>query len=162
MNQAMIICGRATVFGLNYDGSTDREDNGLGAFGRQTANKTILGASLPVPIIKESIGDHRNAAIAAAIRKEYYTVFVTNRLGKSINLPIVDVGPAVWTHNLCDLTYAAAHYLQTNGADDVTIQLLHNGASIPIKGFPDNTFVVDWQNMISQIPQNENRSDLRK
>ena len=39
------ITGRATIFGLNYDGSVDKSDNGQGFFGYNTRDKSLIGAS---------------------------------------------------------------------------------------------------------------------
>lgn len=113
--------GIATVFGLDYDGKVDKQDNGIGAFGARTANKQIEGVSIPFGTALQWFGrDYRNY-----IRKNKPLVEITNNMGKTVRVPIVDLGPAAWTKNDLDLTYKTARDLQTKGKATVTYKLVN-------------------------------------
>jgi hypothetical protein len=113
--------GIATVFGLDYDGKIDSQDNGIGAFGQKTANKQIEGVSIPFGTALQWFGkDYRNY-----IRKNKPLVEITNNMGKTVRVPIVDLGPAAWTKNDLDLTYKTARDLQTKGKATVTYRLVN-------------------------------------
>ena len=111
------VTGRSTIFGLNFDGSIDPTDNGKGAFGYYTRDKSLIGCSLPIPILEQSIGNDE------AIWEKKFTVSILSHVtGKYLRLvPVVDKGPAVWTGNAIDCTYG------------LTVALGHkdNGLRIP-------------------------------
>jgi hypothetical protein len=129
------VIGRSTIFGLNYNGSIDKGDNGLGYFGYNTRDKSLIGVSLPIPVIDESIGSHKLASVMEEIKTGKYKVRVTHN-NISIIAKIVDIGPAVWTHNAIDLTYGAVRALGIVDNSTVTYSILGpNGGFIPVKGW---------------------------
>jgi hypothetical protein len=146
------LSGWATTFGLqpntvvNDDGTVDvkyydPEDNGWGAFGYNTRDPKLVGGSLPVDVLTQSIGDYiHDPAIIRQIKNGDYKIAVTNANGQTEIVPIVDAGPANWTGNLVDLTWAAQKKLGLSGKDQVDVQLIGPaGATIPIKGFNPGT-----------------------
>jgi hypothetical protein len=144
--------GAATTFGLDYDtGGADPMDKGNGAFGSNTADKNIEGASLPIAVIKNSIGDYQNnPEIYNAIKRGDYKVAVTNDQGVTKVVPIVDAGPAEWTGNAIDLTYRTSHDLNTSGKAKVGYQIIGpDGDTVKIKGFhPHSVERGDWHDHI--------------
>jgi hypothetical protein len=144
--------GWATTFGLdpntivNPDGTVDgkywdKGDNGWGVFGYNTRDPNLIGASLPVDVVKASIGDYtKDPAIISEVKNGNYKVAITNADGKTQVVKLVDTGPANWTGNLVDLTYGATKALKLSGKDMVDVQLIGpNGGTIPIKGFHPST-----------------------
>ena len=159
--------GRATIFGLNYDGSNDPGDNRIGFFtdpstGKpyDTGVKALIGASLPREILMSSFGisdDWKTPEVsdahtltvweqhAGAVRKFALSHNVTLTIDSggfsAQRVKLVDAGPeAVGVNgctigNLIDLTYGAAHALNTKGDAICTIELLVNGAPIEIRGW---------------------------
>ena len=109
--------GPATVFGMNLDGSRDRQDNGVGAWGTRTDNTDIVGVSLPIKVIRDRFGKG-DAAHGRLVE------VVNPRTGATILAPIVDKGPAEWTGNALDLTHRAAHMLGSTGKDDMAYRIL--------------------------------------
>src|SRR5688572_26813612 len=85
--------GPTTVFGLDLDGRRDAQDNGVGAWGHDTANKDIAGVSLPRSVLKEYFGDENKAG-------GRLVQVVNPANGQQLLLPIVDKGPAPWTGNV--------------------------------------------------------------
>jgi hypothetical protein len=140
--------GNATTFGLDYNsGDWDEQDNGKGAFGYNTRDPNLEGASLPISVIKSSIGDYtKDPKIYAAIKRGDYQVNVTGPDGTSRIMHIVDAGPAEWTGNALDLTYKSSHDFNTNGKAKLGYQIIGpDGNPIPIKGFhPDSTSRTSW------------------
>lgn len=149
------VTGRSTIFGLNYSGSIDKGDNGEGFFGYNTRDKSLMGVSLPVSVLDATLGafggnvaklgsravelrpgKYLVASVSRNIKSHIYQVRVTNKSGKQIIADIVDVGPAAWTKNAIDLTYAAARALSTKGDATVTYEILDNGEPMEIKGWP--------------------------
>jgi len=129
------ITGRSTIFGLNYNGSIDRTDNGEGYFGYNTRDKSLIGVSLPIPVVDQSIGNHRLQSVVKSIKNKEYTVHVIYG-DKSIIAPIVDVGPAAWTGNAIDLTYGAVQALSIPDNSIVSYEILNSkGDPIQIKGW---------------------------
>lgn len=95
--------GNATQFGYN-----DPVDNGMGAFGDDTDNKTLKGVSLPQSVVTAALGTSRKSAA----RDTNVLVIAPN--GKKGVFPIVDRGPAMYIYNqnpTIDLTYAAVKEL---------------------------------------------------
>jgi hypothetical protein len=149
------IVGNGTTWGLDYDsGKDDAEDpNPTTAFGFNSHDKDIEGASLPISVIKNSIGDYENDPnIMAAIRRGDYKLAVTNQDGLTKTVPLIDAGPAEWTGNAIDLTYKTAHDLNTGGKAKVGYQLLGpDGQVVPIKGYHQNAIRdTDWTKHINK------------
>lgn len=151
------LSGTATTFGLqpntvvNSDGTVDTKyldpgDKGWGAFGYNTRDPKLVGASLPVDVIKQSIGDYTtDAGLIRQIKDGNYKVVVTNAKGQTETMPLVDAGPANWTGNLVDLTYGATKKLGLTGKDQVSVQLVgQDGNPIEIKGFHPSTIQKGW------------------
>jgi hypothetical protein len=132
-----VCTGEATMFALNWNGSVDRGDNGLGAWGTHTANKTLLGCSLPEGVLIASCGLtgtwQANVGKVGAYLKAHSVQAAVTRNKQTVLCDIVDAGPSRSTHNCIDLTYAVAHQLQTNGKAVVSYQLLADGKPIEIK-----------------------------
>ena len=129
------VTGRSTIFGLNYDGSIDKGDNGEGYFGYNTRDHSLVGVSLPIPVIDHSIGNHKDPRIIHYIKEKSFTVHVTHK-DASIIAPIVDIGPSIWTGNAIDLTYAAVKALGIVDNSTVTYEILDSrGDAIEIKGW---------------------------
>jgi hypothetical protein len=134
--------GRSTVFGLNYDGSTDAQDNGQGYFTDPTTGKPyntrdpkLVGFSLPISVVNQSIGNRWDPQVQARISSGEYKVKATTPDGKSVVGPMVDVGPAAWTGNAIDTTKGAADALGLKDNSRLTYQILDkNNNPIPIQG----------------------------
>lgn len=152
--------GNTTTFGLDYNtGGYDSQDNGKGAFGYNTRDPNLEGASLPIEVIKQSIGDYtRDPKIYAAIKRGDYQVNVTGPDGKSRLIPIVDAGPAEWTGNALDLTYKSSHDFNTGGKAKLGYQIIGpDGGPVLVKGFhPGSISRTNWDDHIGssrkQIP----------
>lgn len=114
---------KATVFGLNMDGSPDQLDNGRGApvLGSiNTANQQVVGAALPIPILRARFGSLK------AARGQFIEVEHPSK-GKSIIAQIVDLGPSneqIKKGIALDLTYKAQHDLDGNGLIDVRFRFV--------------------------------------
>ena len=135
----------STIFGLNYDGSIDRGDNGVGAFenpktGRlyRTANESIIGVSIPIPFYEEtpnlSRSDVENGLATVTIQDqngEYY-----------FNLPVVDLGPGKNGHlirgtdgpHLLDRTYALCQLMKALDNVAITYWIIKNGEPYKVLG----------------------------
>jgi hypothetical protein len=133
------VTGKSTVFGLNYDGSVDREDNGRGAFGYNTRDPLLVGVALPINMVKRTLKDYvTDPKVFKDIQDGKYKVRVTTEDGRSIDAKIVDVGPAEWTGAAIDLTYGATKALGLNDNTNVSYQILGpDGNPMPISGVPD-------------------------
>lgn len=146
------IVGNATTFGLDYGtGGNDAEDNGIGAFGANTRDKNLEGAALPLSVIRNSIGDYEHdPAIYNAIKNGDYKVAVTNQVGVTKIVPIVDVGPAEWTGNAIDLTYKTSHDLGTEGKAKVGYNIIGpGGETITANGYhPHSIKEGNWDDHI--------------
>ena len=143
----------ATMFGLNWDGSIDTQDNGQGFFGYDTRDKGLYGCSLPREVMLSTFGisdDWRSSPIgsvwaqhAGEVRSwvfEHKPLLTVDCLGHTLqNAPLVDAGPAAGTSNGMDLTYAAAHLLDTQGRALVTYKITINGTATSIKGWNFST-----------------------
>lgn len=125
------VTGRSTIFGLNFDGSIDRGDNGEGAFGDNTRDKNLIGCSLPIPVLAQSIGDDH------AIRLRHYTVSIYSHItSQSLSgVWIVDKGPATWTGNAIDLTYGATLALGHHDNGLVTYWITGTSGIVQIRGW---------------------------
>jgi hypothetical protein len=165
--------GYATTFGLsentvlNSDGTVDTKywdkgDNGWGAFGYNTRDPKLVGASLPVDVLKNSIGDYtKDLSIWRQIKNGDYKAAVTTADGKTRVMKIVDSGPANWTGNLVDLTWGAQNDLGLHGKDLVDVQLVGpDGSTVPIKGFHPSTLAKKAQPAVAvEPPQREAESE---
>lgn len=134
---AHFLRGRSTIFALNCDGSIDEGDNGQGFFGYATRSKTLMGVSLPLEVVRQTIGNYGLPDVFGAIAARRFLVQVRNvKNGRSILAPIVDLGPAAWTGNLVDLLYAPDLHLGTQGDGTVEIAVFDpDGNSLELKGF---------------------------
>lgn len=132
------------MFGLNWNGSIDESDNGQGFFGYNTRDKSLHGVGLPVATLDRALGLFNGAVdrlganiverapgryavpvILNQIKSGIFVVSVTNKNGVTdTNCLIVDVGPAHWTGNELDLTYATAHALDTKGDAKVSFAII--------------------------------------
>jgi hypothetical protein len=154
------VTGRATMFGLNYDGSIDRSDNGRGFFrdhttgtSYNTRDEALVGCSLPREVMLStflSIDTWKTVGIDSIWAREGSNVqnyVTTNRPlitidsgGKTAsNVPLVDAGPTAGTGNAIDLTFAVAHQLTTKGAALATYEILVDAKPLEIKGWNWNT-----------------------
>ena len=135
----------ATIFGLNYDGSIDRGDNGIGAFenpqtGRfwRTANESIVGVSIPIPFYEETPNMSRSD-----IDNGIVTVTIQDANGKLYEgLGIKDLGPgehgllirASDGPHLLDRTYALCQMMGRMDDAPIIFWILRNGVPYTIKG----------------------------
>jgi len=108
--------GLATTFGYK-----DPEDNGVGAWGHKTNDPNIMGASLPIAMLRDHFGDENLA--------KGKMVEVRNpENGKTIKVPIVDKGPAAWVVErqgpTVDLTHAASKAIGATGKTPVEFRIL--------------------------------------
>lgn len=151
--------GNATTFGLqpnalvNDDGTVDSkyfdpQDKGETAFGFNSRDPNLRGVSLPIDVIKQSIGDYtRNPQIFNAIKNGQYKVAVTNpQTGQVKIVNIVDAGPDQSTGNAIDVTYRTQIELGFNGKSPASFQIIApDGSTIPLKGYRPN--------LVSNTPQ---------
>lgn len=146
----------ATMFGLNWNGSVDAGDNGVGNFidhatGQpyNTRNHTLTGVSLPREIMMSTflgfdgwkgeniteIWKSHEKAVQAFIENNSPSVYV-DCLGHTLqNAPIVDSGPKASTGNGLDLTFLSAHILDTHGRALVTYKIMIADKAVEIKGW---------------------------
>jgi hypothetical protein len=150
------VTGRATMFGLNYDGSFDPADNGIGFFadpgtGRSynTRNEALKGCSLPREVMLSTFlsidswktdGIDRiwaqNAASVQDYVKKNKPLLTIDSAGKTaVDVPLVDAGPTAETRNSIDLTFFVAHQLKTNGEALATYEILVDGTPLEIRGW---------------------------
>lgn len=94
-----------TIFGLEWDGSDDKGDQNpggtpmKGAWGAETHNKSVIGCALPEKLLLATFGALSNIM-------GYTCGFYSHVTQKQVDkVDIVDIGPAAWTHRLCDGTY---------------------------------------------------------
>lgn len=160
VNPPFSVTGRATMFGLNYDGSIDQSDNGVGFFRDPTTNKSyntrnqgLVGCSLPREVMLStflSIDTWKAGGIDSIWARngsDVQNYVSTNRPlltidsgGKTAsNVPLVDAGPTAGTGNAIDLTFAVAHQLSTKGAALATYEILVDAKPVEIKGWNWNT-----------------------
>src|SRR5260221_15495 len=150
------VTGNATMFGLNWNGSIDSGDNGIGFFinpasnaDYQTRSRTLVGCSLPREVMLSTFlgyDDWQTMGIATAWAQHAMTLLhwvsnnqplVTIDSGghTDIGMPIVDAGPTASTHNAIDLTYAVARQLNTQGLALATYMIVLGEAPMVIKGW---------------------------
>lgn len=136
----------ATIFGLNYDGSRDKSDNGIGAFADprtsrfyRTANESILGVSIPIPFYEETPDMSR-----ADIESGTVTVTIEDPAGQLYQgLKIVDLGPgehgflikdSAGHPHLLDRTYALCALMNSFDDAPITYWILRGGVPYSVKG----------------------------
>jgi hypothetical protein len=109
---------KASVFGLNMDGTPDPEDNAIGAWGDVTTNPSLVGAAIPKSVAIAHFG-----TFAATRHQKIEVTRLANDL--SIVAPIVDLGPKEGPNSpvskgvALDLTLAAQKALGGNGMIEV-------------------------------------------
>ena len=157
------VTGRATMFGLDWGGSVDEFDNGIGFFinpatGQpyDTRNKGLVGCSLPREVMLSTflsidswkaggidhIWDHNGLSVQKYVEANKPLITLDSGGKTAANIPLVDAGPAADTGNAIDLTYAVAHQLDTQGAALATYEILVDGKPIEIKGWNWNKGIV--------------------
>lgn len=113
----------ATIFGLNWDGSPDKEDNGIGApaLGSiPTANKEIVGCAIPMRLVLKKFGTYAGA------RGKSIEV-VNLKSDKTVIAKIVDLGPGegpIARGHALDLTWAAQNAIDGGGDCKVKYRFL--------------------------------------
>jgi len=114
---------KATVFGLNMDGSFDSEDNGVGSpiLGSiNTRDSNLTGAAVPIRLAKQLIG-----SLANVKGHNLEVIHLTKNL--KIQAPIVDFGPSegqVAKGIALDLTLAAQKAIGGDGMTPVKYRFL--------------------------------------
>ncbi len=85
-----------------FGGPNDPEDDGQTASGVSTrANPGIMGCALPVPLTPKTMG-------SPLPKLPWQTqVTVSTPGGLTLTVPLIDVGPALYTNHAIDLTTAA-------------------------------------------------------
>lgn len=103
----VVLGARATCFG----GSNDPQDSGETASGISTkANPDIQACSLPMNYTGPN-GPTRRALIGSPIPMlPWKTIVRVESGGKTLEVPVIDLGPAKTTKNALDLTIAAAKF----------------------------------------------------
>jgi hypothetical protein len=151
------LTGRATIFGLEWSGAKDSQDNGEGFFkdtstGKpyNTQDKKLQGVSLPREVMLSTFGisdEWRTRSISVVWKEKAYDLqkYVSDNAplitidsnGRSVSqVPLVDAGPSAYTKNAIDLTYATAHALYTEGDAQATYMIVgKDGKPIEIKGW---------------------------
>jgi hypothetical protein len=132
--------GTATTFGLNYDGSYDPDDNGVGFFGGvNTRNPKLKAVAVPVDVLEAAFGKftQKNAQggydaldtpeakkIIAEIRSAHVEALGLD--GKIHNFPIVDIQGSLKGHpgKVLDMTPAAGRELGFNDNHSVSYQIV--------------------------------------
>jgi hypothetical protein len=131
--------GTSTVFGLNYDGSVDTQDNGRGIFGANTRNPKLKGVAVPVDVLEATFGhafesDGKGGyqmvntpeakKVIQAIQSAHVEAIGAD--GKIHNYPIVDIQGSLKGHpgKVLDLTYGAAKDLGFNDNHSISYQIV--------------------------------------
>ena len=134
------VTGTATSFGLNYDGSYDPDDNGIGAFGGvNTRNPKLKAVAVPVDILEATFGHFLQSdghggyvmldtpeakKVIQAIRSAHVEALGTD--GKVHSFPIVDIQGSVKGHpgKVLDVTPAAGRELGFSDNHSVSYQIV--------------------------------------
>jgi hypothetical protein len=133
------VTGTSTIFGLNYDGSIDAQDNGRGIFGANTRNPNLKGVAVPVDILEATFGHafQKNAQggydmldtpearkVIQAIRSAHVEALGAD--GKIHSYPIVDIQGSIKGHpgHALDLTYGAAKDMGFRDNHSVSYQIV--------------------------------------
>jgi len=132
--------GTATSFGLNYDGSYDKDDNGIGFFGGvNTRNPKLKAVAVPVDVLETAFGKFTKKLpdgtyapldtpeaqkIIQAIRSAH--VEAQGLDGKIHSFPIVDIQGSLGGHpgKVLDMTPAAGRELGFNDNHSVSYQIV--------------------------------------
>jgi hypothetical protein len=156
VNPPYSVTGRATMFGLNWDGTIDGSDNGIGFFtvpgtttNYNTRDTQIVGCSLPREVMLstflsidawktygiEQVWADNGSAVQKYVLDEAPSITIDSGGRTASGVPLVDAGPNADTGNAIDLTYFVAHELNTNGAALATYEILVAGNPLEIKGW---------------------------
>lgn len=135
----------ATIFGLNYNGSRDSGDNGIGSFinkqtGRfyRTTDENLVGVSIPIPFYEDTPNMSR-----ADIESQAVTVTIQDANGDYwFNLPIVDLGPGMHGHlikasdgpHLLDRTYGLCSLMKSHDDAAITYWIMRGDQPYSVKG----------------------------
>jgi hypothetical protein len=124
---------KATIFGLNTNGSIDSLDNGKGFMGANTRDPSLQGVSIPIDAFKQLYGSVN--AGKQAIQKYGSPQFeVTNpKTGLTILAPLADLGPSVGQQQKgigLDLTYGASKALGGTGLDTMQYKVASAPGSV--------------------------------
>jgi hypothetical protein len=124
---------KATIFGLNTNGSIDSLDNGRGFMGANTRDPSLQGVSIPIDAFKQLYGSV--SAGKQAIQKYGSPQFeVTNpKTGQTILAPLADLGPSVGQQQKgvgLDLTYGASQALGGTGLDTMQYKVASAPGSV--------------------------------
>lgn len=137
----MALNTKATVFGLNLDGSVDTQDNGKGWLGANTRDPSLVGVSLPIPAIEKMYGS-LPAARKAIAANGAPTFDVTNpATGQTVTAPLVDVGPSAGQQAKgigLDLTLGASRALGGTGLNPMNYVI--NSAPGSVSGINPGEF----------------------
>jgi hypothetical protein len=130
------LSGMSTIFGLNYDGSIDKQDNGRGFFGNvNTRNPDVKGVAVPIDVLEKTFGTFTKLnskggydlldtpeahKIYDMIRSSH--VELVGKDGKIHQFPIVDIQGTLRFHpnHVLDLTYGAAKEMGFNDNTNVS------------------------------------------
>lgn len=137
------ITGRATIFGLNYDGSVDKSDNGDGFFGYNTRDKSLIGVAIPEEVLMATLGmingtwrQFADQVLQWAKNNMPIVMVWSQRTGKCALASLVDVGPAASTGNALDRTYGLCEALGDMDNGICTYAIDVGGKPIELKGWP--------------------------
>jgi hypothetical protein len=115
--------GPGTVYGLNPDGSVDRQDNGVTFAGDNSRDPNFRGVAIPRSAARQIFGSEQ-AAMGNMVR-------VTNeRTGLQTTAPIREIGPGEHTGNVVDLSYALHKEVGATGRDPMTVEVLGKGGNV--------------------------------
>ncbi len=164
-NAPYSVTTRATIWGLNWDGSNDTGDldssypdgNSRGFFtdpstGKpyETHNQQLIGASLPREVLLSTflgvdswqtdgitaIWGHYSSDLRAWSLQHKPTLTIDSAAKYTLSgVVIADAGPTASTHNGLDLTYASGHALNTFGAALCTYRIEVAGKVLTIRGW---------------------------
>lgn len=152
-NPALGIKCIATIFGLNYDGTRDPTDNGVGAFKNaksgefyNTRDEMLVGVSIPIPFYEQTPEMSRSD-----IENQLVTVTIQDNNGEYFfNLPIVDLGPGEHGYlirskdgpHLLDRTYGLCALMKSFDDAPLTYWIMHNGEPYLVGGQDTPYFTV--------------------
>lgn len=124
---------KATIFGLNQNGTHDNQDNGVGFMGANTRDPGLVGVSIPIDAFKQMYGSV--SAGKQAIQQFGSPQFeVTNpATGQTILAPLSDLGPSLGPQKKgvgLDLTYGASQALGGTGLDTMNYRVASAPGSV--------------------------------
>jgi len=122
----IVVTGRATCFG----GSNDPQDSGETASGISTkGNPNLKACALPMAYKGSSKALLKALGGSPIPKLPWKTKVQVEAMGKTLIVPVIDLGPGKRTGNVLDLTIAAARYFKpdataTRFAVNVTYRIL--------------------------------------